>query len=434
MHPAVEHGKPAGKNSLGEWLQWQESLHFSAIDLGLDRVALVAGRLLPESAPFSVISISGTNGKGSSAVMLEQLYSGAGYRTGCYTSPHLLRYNERIRINGTEVSDDMLCESFQKINRARGDISLTYFEFGTLAALDIFHRNQVELAILEVGLGGRLDAVNIMDADVALVCTIDIDHEKWLGADRNSIGYEKAGIFRKGRPAVCSDPQAPQSILESADRIGARLYLAGRDFSCHRHGDLWSWESGITGSQSDLPCFHPDNSCLIWNAAGVLMVTRLLEKRYHLPKDAMARVINKFRMPGRFQIVPGDIEYVLDVAHNRQAAAQLAANLAALPNAGHTYMVIGMLMDKNHDLVLTALSNSADFWYVVPTGGERGMQAGDLAEKLNRYVDAAWVKTFDDLHTAFEVLDHETVAGDRVIVTGSFLTVAAAIEWLPIDF
>ena len=417
-------------SSLEEWLRWQESLHATAIDLGLERVAQVASRLLPPQPPFRIISISGTNGKGTSAFMLEKLYTAAGYRTGCYTSPHLQRYNERIRIDGNEVCDAQICNSFARIDRERGEISLTYFEFGTLAALDIFHREQVEIAILEVGLGGRLDAVNIVDADVALVCTIDIDHEQWLGSDRESIGREKAGIFRRDRPAVCSDPRPPQSILDGAQKAGATLYLAGRDFETWKDGGCWSWRSAAMGSFTDLPVFRPDNAYLIRNAAGVLMVIRLLAWRYPVPDPVVAKVINEFYMPGRYQVLPGPVEYILDVAHNRQSMAELAVNLAARPTTGRTRVLIGMLGDKNHDQALAALSNSADFWYVVPTPGERGMPAATLAERLGRYVNPARIKTFDDMQAAFELMDHEANPGDRIVVTGSFLTVAAALNRL----
>lgn len=420
----------SGNSSLEEWLRWQESLHVRAIDLGLERVAQVASRVLPPRAPFGIISISGTNGKGTSAFMLEHLYTAAGYRTGCYTSPHLLRYNERIRINGIDVSDTQICNSFARIDRERGGISLTYFEFGTLAALDIFHREQVDIAILEVGLGGRLDAVNIVDADVALVCTIDIDHEQWLGSDRESIGREKAGIFRQGRPAVCSDPQPPQSIMDGAQQAGARLYLAGRDFEARKEGGRWSWRSSGAGSFTDLPCFRPDNAYLICNAAGVLMAMRLLAGRYTVPEPVITKVINEFHMPGRYQVLPGPVEYVLDVAHNRQSMAELAVNLAAHPTTGRTRILIGMLGDKNHDQALAALLNSADFWYVVPTPGERGMPAAALAERLGRSVNPASIKTFDDMQSAFEFLGQEANPGDRVVVTGSFLTVAAALNQL----
>jgi dihydrofolate synthase/folylpolyglutamate synthase len=422
----------ATNRSLEEWLAWQERLHFTAIELGLGRCSQVAERMHLAAPDFSIISISGTNGKGSSATLLERIYVQSGYRTGCYTSPHLVRYNERIRINGVEVSDDLLCESFTRIDRERGDISLTYFEFGTLAALDIFQRANVELAILEVGLGGRLDAVNLVDADVALVCTIDLDHEQWLGPDRNTIGYEKAGIFRKNRPAICADPEPPQSITDYAAETGASLYLAGRDFNYSMTGATWSWESA-SENLTGLPGFIPGNSCLIRNSSGVLMVLKALAGVFPVAEGVIHAVIKNFRLPGRLQIVPGEIEYVLDVAHNRQAVLQLAENLTRLPPVTRTRMVIGMLDDKNHDQFLEILSKYGDFWYVVNPGGDRGFPAGRLTDKLCRYVDAACVKTFNDINMAFETLQRDAVAGERVIVTGSFLTVTAALKQLHIE-
>jgi len=229
--------------SLEEWLRWQENLHFTAIDLGLDRCREVAGRLqLSPFVPF-VISIAGTNGKGSSAHMLESILRAAGYRVGLYTSPHLVRYNERIRVNGREAGDRVICDAFDRVDRARGNISLTYFEFGTLAAIDIFRSGAVDIAVMEVGLGGRLDAVNILDADISMITTIDMDHQQWLGNDRDSIGREKSGIFRSGRPAVCADPDPPASVPESAGMAGADLLLSGLDYCWEIHGDNWSWSA-----------------------------------------------------------------------------------------------------------------------------------------------------------------------------------------------
>ncbi|MEE9551556.1 MAG: Mur ligase family protein, partial [Gammaproteobacteria bacterium] len=229
--------------TLAEWLAWQESLHFTAIELGLDRCLSVADTLGLLQPNYTVISVAGTNGKGSSVAMLESILRHAGYKTACYTSPHLVRYNERIQIKGEEVTDKALCKAFDRIDKARGDISLTYFEFGTLAALDIFQRSGIDIAILEVGLGGRLDAVNCLDADIALVTSIDIDHENWLGSDRESIAREKAGIFRTSRPAICSDPNPPDSLLRYADSQDTPLYLQDHDYKYQITKDTWLWQT-----------------------------------------------------------------------------------------------------------------------------------------------------------------------------------------------
>jgi len=262
-------------NTLQEWLAWQEGLHFTSIELGLDRCMLVAKRMGLLHPSHAVISVAGTNGKGSSVSMLRGILNNAGYNTGSYTSPHLIRYNERICINGEEVSDELLCASFERIDRARGDVSLTYFEFGTLAAFDIFQRAGVDIAVLEVGLGGRLDAVNCLDADAALITTIDLDHQNWLGPDRESIGREKAGIMRSTAPAVCSDPNPPATILEHAAQLGTSLYMPGRDYEHHVTGNSWVWQSGKIhlGNLPQPSLYNPEQMA---NAAGVLMTLTLL--------------------------------------------------------------------------------------------------------------------------------------------------------------
>ncbi|MGH8245669.1 MAG: bifunctional tetrahydrofolate synthase/dihydrofolate synthase, partial [Gammaproteobacteria bacterium] len=342
--------------SLKEWLFWQERLHFPAIELGLERSRTVAERLGLLPPGFTVLTIAGTNGKGSSAAMLDLALRGAGYRVGKYTSPHLMRYNERICVDGAEMTDDELCRVFDQVDGAREDVSLTYFEFGTLAALQVFREMHVDVAIMEVGLGGRLDAVNILDADVALVTTIDLDHERWLGSDRESIGREKAGIFRAGRPAVCADPHPPNSVIQAAQAVGATYYQAGRDFIYSVSGGRWDWR--IAGGRALLAMPNPctDHKRQVQNAAGVLMVLSVIADRFPVSAEVICASLGDFHLAGRFQIVPGQIPFVLDVAHNRQAAEVLAENLVRLPCTGRTHLVIGMLKDKNHRAFAEALS------------------------------------------------------------------------------
>ena len=285
-------------NRLDKWLEWQESLHFTAIELGLERCKRVADNMGLLKPSYNVISVAGTNGKGSSVTLLDKILRNAGHKVGRYTSPHLLKYNERICINGEEVSDTELCESFDRIDRARGDISLTYFEFGTLAALDIFRQHDVELALLEVGLGGRLDAVNVLDADVALITSIDIDHQQWLGDNRESIAREKAGIFRNKAIAVCSDPNPPQSLIDCANALGTPLSVAGSDYQYFSNEDSWSWQANDL-SLKELP--RPMQYCdfQLQHAAGVLMVLNKIQSEYPVSEEDIAQGLNSFRVDGR---------------------------------------------------------------------------------------------------------------------------------------
>jgi dihydrofolate synthase/folylpolyglutamate synthase len=416
-------------STLSEWLLWQESLHFTAIELGLDRclgVATEMGLLEPD---YQVISVAGTNGKGSSVAMLDLILRNSGYHIGCYTSPHLIRYNERICINGKEVTDDQLCESFDRIDRARRDISLTYFEFGTLAALDIFRSSNIDLAILEVGLGGRLDAVNILDADVALVTSIDLDHQQWLGNDRDSIAREKAGIFRSTSPAVSSNIDTPQSLVDYAGELGAPLYLQGKDFHIIEDHNNWSWYSA-DAHYADLPKPARYSDFQVYNAAGVLMTLTLLNSRYPVEEKSIRQGLQDFRLNGRFQIIPGEIQIILDVAHNHQAATALVDNLQVLPNNGTTHVLIGMLKDKDRSAVFEALSPIVDVWHTVTLAQERGADAETLASELKQTGLANEICTYESVTSALDIIRADAKQGDRLIVTGSFLTVGAAIQHL----
>lgn len=415
--------------TLEEWLRWQEGLHFSAIELGLDRCRKVAEKMDLLRPSFTVVSIAGTNGKGSSAVMLESILRQAGYRVGIYTSPHLIRYNERICINGVEVDDAMLCRSFARIDRARGNISLTYFEFGTLAAIDLFHRAGIDVAVLEVGLGGRLDAVNMLDADVALISTIDLDHQNWLGHDRELIGREKAGIFRPMRPAICADIDPPASIQAAADLVGARFFLSDRDFLAEPGDAGWSWRSGLKCFENlPVPGGYPHQ---VRNAAGVLMVLHALSERFPVQTGTIFRCLREFTLPGRFQVIEGEIPLILDVAHNRQAAAVLAENLRAVPHTGRNLAVAGMLKDKDHQAFFTCLSPVMDNWYLASLHNDRGAEGSDLAGALSAVDAHAPKQVFDEIEQALAAARAEARPGDRIIVTGSFLTVGAAVRQLP---
>jgi len=418
-------------NCLHEWLEWQEELHFTAIELGLDRCNEVAENMGLLKPDFTVISVAGTNGKGSSVAMLNSILSNSGYKTGCYTSPHLIRYNERIKLDEVEVTDEMLCESFSRIDHARGDVSLTYFEFGTLAALDIFHHAGIDIALLEVGLGGRLDAVNCLDADIALITSIDLDHMQWLGFDRETIAREKAGIFRSNKPAICSDPHPPETVLQYAEEIGATLYILGRDFNYQLSDDNWSWQWGSVVHEK-LP--HPSqyNSCQVQNAAGVLMVLNVLDSRMPVAVGAIEKGLKNFSLAGRFQMLSEGTQTILDVAHNNQSAKTLVHNLKQLPNSGKTYIIIGMLKDKDRNSVLGELMEIADYWHTVTISNPRGTDSETIKNELLELGVNVPISENDTVADAFLKLKDEIGMHDRIVVTGSFLTVGDAIKHLGI--
>lgn len=422
-------GREIQRDRLGDWLAWQETLHFTDIEMGLGRCAEVAGRMGLLRPDFVVISVAGTNGKGSSVAMLDAILGGCGYKVGSYTSPHLSRYNERIKIDGLEVDDDALCQSFVRIERVRGDISLTYFEFGTLAAMDIFHGAGVDVALLEVGLGGRLDAVNCFDADVALISSIDLDHQQWLGNDRESIGREKAGIFRGGRPAICADPHPPGAVLKYAESIGAELYIPGRDFNYRVSGDSWCWQWDTLG-YDNLPCPDRHNSCQAQNAAGVLMALRVIEEKLPLRPGAIEQGLRNFKLIGRFQVLSTVSQIVLDVAHNVQAAGMLAHNLKQFPISGKTHVVIGMLKDKDCKGFLSKLLGVGDCWHAVSLRPPRGNDSAALRDALAALGITEHVSEHDNFAGALSKLEHETARHDRIVVTGSFLSVGDAINHL----
>ena len=426
--------QPAARFShLADWLAWQESLHFTAIELGLDRCNKVAERMGLLHPASKVISISGTNGKGSSAAMLDAMLRQSGYQVGTYTSPHLTRYNERICIDGKQVTDYQLSQSFDRIDRARGDISLTYFEFGTLAALDLFRNAEPDIVILEVGLGGRLDAVNILDADIALVVTIDLDHEKWLGYTRESIGREKAGIFRQRRPAVCSDTRPPQCIAACAQETGAQLYQAGTQFTHTIEKDTWTWKCAGKVYEG-LPKPSINNTRQVENAAGVLMVLETLAGEFPVSQETIKACLRDFRLAGRFQVIPGEIPCILDVAHNRQAISALVENVRKIPCVGDTHVVIGMLKDKNHAAVFEMLAQIADHWYLAELHADRAASPSELAAVLGKYDNSRNIKQFHTVSEALANAEACTRTGDRIIVTGSFVTVGSAIDYLKRDW
>ncbi len=403
--------------TLAEWLAFIERQHPSTIALGLERVSAVLRRMKLE-LQCPVITVGGTNGKGSTCAMLEAVLRAGGRRTGLYTSPHLVDYNERVRIAGAQAEDALLCEGFEAVERARGDTPLTYFEFGTLAAFQAFSGQQIEVAILEVGLGGRLDAVNVLDADCAVLTSIGIDHVDYLGADRESIGREKAGIFRPGRPAVIADPDPPQSVLAAP---GEKLLL-GRDFGFQSRENQWTYW-GPQGRRSALAYPALRGGVQLRNASAALCTLDAL--RLPVAMQEVRRGLAEVELPARFQVLPGRPQVILDVAHNVEAAKVLADNLAASGFAPETIAVCGMLRDKDIAGVLRALAPRVTQWHFASLPGPRG--AG--ADELEKHVDGA-ARKFASPAQAFEAAQAIAGDGDKIVVFGSFLTVGEVAAWL----
>jgi dihydrofolate synthase/folylpolyglutamate synthase len=414
-------------DTLQDWLDWQQRLHPSAIDLDLERVRAVLAALGP-ARPRQVLTVGGTNGKGSVTAMLDAMLRAAGYDVGCFTSPHLRRYNERIRIGGLEVDDGALMECFDRIDRARGDTSLTFFEWNTLAALLAFERAGVDAAVLEVGLGGRLDAVNAVDADVAAVVSVGLDHMEWLGPTVEHIGREKAGIFRPGRVAIFGSRRAPDSIGEVATRIGARLRRLGTDFDFVERPDGWDYIS-TRARRPDLPLPGIPGAVQLGNAATALAMLEAAEPALLVPDDAVKSGLKRVRLAGRFQVVEGEPQWVLDVAHNPDAARVLGEELAARPVAGRTRAVCGILGDKDVAGIGRALAGAVQDWCAVRLDGPRALPEAELAARLEAAVGRP-VACAPSVAAACAGTLARSAPGDRIVVFGSFLTVGAALEWL----
>jgi len=414
--------------TLADWLARLETLHPKGIDLGLERVRKVADRLALRLEAPSVI-VAGTNGKGSTCAMLASVLRAAGYRTGLYTSPHLLDFNERARIDGEVASDAALVEQFEAVDAARGDITLTYFEFTTLAVLRLFAAARLDAAVLEVGLGGRLDAVNLVDADAAIVTSVDIDHVDYLGPTRETIGFEKAHVYRAGRPAICSDPQPPQSLVDHAARIGADFWRSGRDFSFHGDRAQWAY-SGRTRRRSGLPYPALRGANQLLNASGVLAALEALEQRLPVSQQAVRQGLLTVELPARFQVLPGRPTTVLDVAHNPHAAAVLAENLDHQGYFPQTHAVFGMLHDKDIAAVVARLGDRVDHWHIGSTHGPRGASAADVAAIVRsaRGSAATPISEHESVASAYLQARERAGADDRIVAFGSFLTVAEVLR------
>ncbi|MDN3986465.1 bifunctional tetrahydrofolate synthase/dihydrofolate synthase [Zwartia vadi] len=426
-HPPV--GAP-----LDTWLLYLESLHPSKIDMGLDRVRAVANRLSLDSPAIKIV-VGGTNGKGSTCAMLESILLAAGYRVGLYTSPHLVTFNERARVNGDIVKDAELIRQFEAVEAARNGVSLTYFEFTTLAILRLFAQSSLDVMVLEVGLGGRLDAVNIVDADCSIVTSVDIDHVDWLGDTREKIGFEKAHIFRAGRPAIVSDPAPPQSLLDYAQQIGADLWLFARDFNYS--GDRQQWAFGGREQRRNAlayPALRGANQLL--NASAALAALESLRDRLAVPQQAVRQGLLQASLPGRFQILPGQPTIIFDVAHNPHAAAVLEKNLGNMGFHPYTYAVFSMLSDKDVAAVVRHMAPRIDHWFCAALPGPRGLSSEAIQAKVRAVLSESdskapkdvQVSGFDRVKDAFAAARRKSNLDDRIVVFGSFLTVAEALS------
>lgn len=415
-------------SALDRWLERIERLHHRPIDLTLERSRAVAQRLGIELA-CPVITVGGTNGKGSTCAMLDSILRAAGYRVGLYTSPHLLRFNERAHIDGVPADDAALIEQFEAVEAARAEVSLTFFEFTTLAILRLFQRLNLDALVLEIGLGGRLDTVNLVDADCAIVTSIDIDHVDYLGPTREQIGFEKAHIYREGRPAICSDPKPPRSLLDVAAAIGADLWLFGRDFNYQ--GDRMQWSYGgraLRRNGLPYPALRGANQLL--NASGALAALEALSDRLPVSQQAVRQGLLAVDIPARFQVLPGQPTVILDVAHNPHAAAVLSQNLDSMGFHPITHAVFGMLRDKDVAGVVQQIGARVDHWHVGAIAGARGSRAEDVAQAVRAAggAAAATIETHESVAAAYRAAIEQAAPEDRIAVFGSFFTVADAMR------
>jgi dihydrofolate synthase/folylpolyglutamate synthase len=419
--------------TVADWLAYIEALHPKAIAMGLDRVKLVIDKL-QLNPTFPIITVAGTNGKGSVCAMLNHIYVQAGYQVGCYTSPHINRYNERVTVNLQLISDDNLCAAFTAVEAARGDVALTYFEMGTLAAMWHFCHQNLDIAILEIGLGGRLDAVNAFEPSCAIVTNIDLDHMEFLGDTREQIGFEKAGVFRANKLAICGDENPPSSLVEHAKKIGANLQLIQRDFQAKKTRDGWQYLA--ENIQLDLPKLGLIGDFQLNNAAcvvrAVLHLSDILPLTTHgSPEDSLQANIHEAlrttHLLGRFQQILSTPQVIVDVAHNPHAAKSLAQNLKSIQCAGKTLAVFGMLADKDIAGVIDAMYGEIDAWYLADIQSARGAKAIALENILIKFGIKKPIKMFDDVATALATACIDADKNDRIIVYGSFYTVADAM-------
>ena len=408
--------------NLTDWLGYIESIHPSTIDLTLERIKIVIERLNLDIS-FPILTVGGTNGKGSTCSILESIYREAGYKVACYTSPHFLNFNERIKIQTLAVSDEVICEAFSRIESAREDVTLTYFEYGTIAAMIIFSEAHVDVAILEVGLGGRLDAVNVFDADCAIVTTVDLDHMDYLGHTREAIGFEKAGIYRTEKTSICGDFDPPQSLIKHAELIHADLKIIGKDFGYEAHHDSFDFLIDSTFVMN-LPLPKLQGDFQLANATNALMAVKAMEDKLPLTEISIQKGITLTLLPGRFQEVKKMPSLILDVAHNPQAARSLSHNLKTHVVLGKTIAVFSILKDKDIFGVINELNLDIDDWFIAEIQNERAASIENISNTIQKINPSAHIETFKNIQEAYQFASKEVTRNDRIIVFGSFFTVA----------
>ncbi|MFW0066132.1 MAG: bifunctional tetrahydrofolate synthase/dihydrofolate synthase [Coxiella endosymbiont of Dermacentor silvarum] len=409
---------------MNDWLDYISTLHYRKINLGLSRITNLVKKLGLSAFSCPVITVAGTNGKGSVVKSLESIYLSAGYQVAAYTSPHLLSFNERLCFNGELVIDKDFIEAFEFIEKNRDRQPLSFFEFTTLACLYICKKLELDVLLLEIGLGGRLDAVNVVDSDVSVITTIDIDHIDWLGNDRESIGREKAGIFRAYRPVICGDPNPPKSVLEAAQLLQAPIFQFMKDFSIIENGKTWQWQCpSINYDALPLPKLK------IQNVATSLMVVTQLQNQLPVKELAIVAGIQRATLPGRFEQVEQPVSVIFDVAHNSQSTHYLAEQLHRSPCSGRTFAVVGMLKDKDISGAFSPILSYVDRWYV----GNLTEIRGALGRKLVSILRTEGVKdcyNFKSINEAFEKAISQCEVQDRILVFGSFYTVSIAKQFL----
>jgi dihydrofolate synthase / folylpolyglutamate synthase len=410
-------------HSLQDWLTWQEGLHPRVIDLGLERATSIYKQLNPDNSKPLTVTVAGTNGKGSCVAYLEAIYRAQGYKVGAYTSPHIIDYNERIKINGKPVVDNTICEAFSRIDEVRADTTLSYFEFGTLAALDIFRRADVDVQLLEVGLGGRLDAVNIIDADVAIITSICIDHVDWLGETRELIGQEKAGIFRRGIPAVIGDPDPPNSLFTTAAEKGTPLFSINQDFSYQLGAEGWNWQANkMTLSTLPFPGLKGEHQ--LRNASTVLTAVNLLNDKLPITEASIRKGLADVKLSGRFQLVGGDIPVLLDVCHNPHAAYSLLDYLQKAFGEYKIHAVFAMMRDKDIASVIQILSPVISSWHLAPLQNKRAASEEVMLEAFKGIESGDIFSGFSNFEQTFADAESRAQKGDLILVFGSFFLVS----------
>ncbi|MCK5830458.1 MAG: bifunctional tetrahydrofolate synthase/dihydrofolate synthase [Methylococcales bacterium] len=413
-------------NSLEEWLEWQEKVHSREIDLGLEKSAAVFKALNSNAIKPPTIIVAGTNGKGSCIAFLESIYRAQGYRVGAYTSPHILKYNERIRIDGESVSNDKICQAFERIDAIRNDVSLSYFEFGTLAALDIFWRSNLDIQLLEIGLGGRLDAVNIIDADTVLITSVSIDHVDWLGETREAIGYEKAGVFRPGIPAVIGDLDPPKSILKSAIEKKSSLRIINKNFGFKRNEIGWDWFCNTDKHRKYLSLPEPalKGNHQYQNASTALMAIVEMEKHLLVNEAAVHQGLQDVQIQGRFQLIDGDIPVLLDVAHNPHAVRLLFDYLSQMYSDRKIHAVFSMMKDKDIKGVIGIINPAIYHWYISPLKTPRAVNQSDMQDCFEQCSISNVTLGYKSFSESYLAAEENAVVGDLIVVFGSFLLVS----------